>query len=733
MQVSFYNPTPFSGRVSVPIATPYAVAKSFPDVCTLELNGKEVLCRKQQSLGTHTTLFRAQVDLLPSQNHHAKIRPEPQDDEQFVWHPWVMDDPSKLIPKFFVGRVEAVPIAAPVQTKRPDEVEFRLKYRADFKRGTDIKKVTIECFITFASNSHVADFHAIITWSDPLDPAWDLEIFESISIRVGEYLKLDYGKHNKMATLRPIRDPANGDWVHIINKDSFNMVEGCTIPLHGRLLCFKNAPPLPGVQVDPADTETGMTPTDLELIQTSYIAEHYPIYGIASAETWDGHWLGHGNVAEALTDPVSEMARFVGQHEGNVNTEQPEGYYQDRILCCNKVPAGTGDQEDFNSTKGSLALRARDSRWLYYALHSVDCEFVRGYIHYEADGNPMDHEDHDDLQTWSMKAHWHAGISPYQFGKRTPKAWGEGESNLGWTPHDDQHRSMLNLQAVYALTGIPTLRVLIEHIAELDACNVRHRSHQAFGADRAAGRLSLCYAGFLPLFEEGSRPHIIFSQMLASLLKRIEDNWEGGKHDNPVKWLTLVSDARIYLKDPGGKLLPGAMIWQCGLAAIGFYAAFKQTGDNRWRDLCYELTRTVVRYGYRNSRPFNYVHVPDVVKGTSSTLIANPAYQAPGDVSQQGVPIPDEYYGAGYSEKNDQGNSILNVPGEHTGVDLWTFPAALIFAELETELNRDPEAGDLAAGIISHRTGNTLAESWRDAEWYAAVKPSVYAEATQVG
>ena len=75
--------------------------------------------------------------------------------------------------------------------------------------------------------------------------------------------------------------------------------------------------------------------------------------------------------------------------------------------------------------------------------------------------------------------------------------------------------------------------------------------------------------------------------------------WPGRKFVNDptrtMRVLGTVTDLRA-LRDPQGNAVPAMVVWEHGIAAPGLLAAYRATGDTRFRDLARHVCETIVRH-----------------------------------------------------------------------------------------------------------------------------------------
>ncbi len=170
----------------------------------------------------------------------------------------------------------------------------------------------------------------------------------------------------------------------------------------------------------------------------------------------DGRWGPWGIIPQShpsMDKPAAAISQWndhltrMSWLDGNMWTDPP--------LCCSPMPGATGDQEDFGATKGTAALHGFPS-WIEFAWTSVLWDATGRCAHHrEMNGLCIKPEDHPSCVFQNGRPHWNWGVSPDRL-KENPihVSWrANGPKGIEMTGHDDQHWSINNLCALYALTG----------------------------------------------------------------------------------------------------------------------------------------------------------------------------------------------------------------------------------------------------------------------------------------
>jgi hypothetical protein len=192
---------------------------------------------------------------------------------------------------------------------------------------------------------------------------------------------------------------------------------------------------------------------------------------------------------------------------------------------------------------------------------------------------------------WPGRTHWHEPTSPDRLGKPAPEPRFERH---GWSGKDREHWSSNYLGAYALLTGehwaIDELRV--ETQLYLGGQTVTPGvSTSGAGAPRGGGRteLAACWM-YLATGDE-------------ALLQRMRDRMRLVYH--PQWFGRELPDGKVrpmHVAAPDARMLQGKTRywtpWQDAMAAVGFAALHRVTGEPLARELADELALNVVRHGY---------------------------------------------------------------------------------------------------------------------------------------
>lgn len=257
-----------------------------------------------------------------------------------------------------------------------------------------------------------------------------------------------------------------------------------------------------------------------------------------------------------------------------------------------KDAGSTGDQYDFGVVKLSVVAASGLPSMLLEAEASVLQEACRPVHYFETDGSPVDPKAHPDWIVWSGRTHWHGEVSTDRLGKPVPVPRFESH---GWTGKDRQHWSSNHLGAFALLTGSHWARAELANEARLYLSGQTidpAKSTSGPGAPRGAGRTLL--AASWAYLATGD------AQLLERINQRLDKvhlpGWAGRELPEDK-----VRPFQICRPDP--RLLAGKCEywnpWQDALAAVGYAAAHRITGNENARLLAEALALNVLRHGWR--------------------------------------------------------------------------------------------------------------------------------------
>ncbi|MHC4921957.1 MAG: hypothetical protein ACYTKC_20515 [Planctomycetota bacterium] len=292
-------------------------------------------------------------------------------------------------------------------------------------------------------------------------------------------------------------------------------------------------------------------------------------------------WLSERSVRGAM---ARRHARFVqsSKHAG--------GPFHNFGLGLAKFAGQSGSQADFGVVKLTPVATTGLPSFLLEVELSVLQEACRPVHFLERDGSPVEVRNHPEWRVWTGRTHWHGSVSKDRLGKPCPEP---KYDTHGWTGKDRQHWSSNYLCAFYLLTGKHWALREIQNEVRLFMAGQLVDSGTPVddsGAPRGAGRAMM--AGCWLYLCTGD-PALL--QRLHDRMSKVhKKSWYGARFGaDKVRPMALHGPDRRYLGDKK-VWLP----WQDHLAALGFAAFWRMTGNEDARMLAEALAMNAVRYGW---------------------------------------------------------------------------------------------------------------------------------------
>jgi len=591
-------------------------------------------------------------------------------------HPWCRD----VVPQdAFDIDVDNISLGVPrpfLEYSEPGEQHFRLEYRNPPGLAMGINA---RVWLTFRHLSPVVEVTGFVAWSSRHDPRWERE-FNHIRLRTKHPLALDYSEpdgHPSAGKLPQSRD-ADGSWSYYL-ADRVGFVEGSAYPFVGRMLCGPSPAELQ--EINPFALPHGPEGQILQDLKNLTAAADGWAHGFS--DKWNGQLLAGRTIGAG--DPA---VCLIDRTPGSIFDERPSGLA--------KEPGRSGGQGDFAFVKSHRALLHGQARWVHGGLRTALSECLRGYLHFEANGDRLSTNRPISTVSWNSTVHWHTGLSPYQLDKLGPRTT---VANRGWQTADEEHDSANVFAAAYALTGNPVLRTIMQHRAEMDACEVRFIKDWGFGAPRAFGRRAQRMANFYTLAETNSDERQIWAQQLQQLALRCERTWRGGKAGGPIKILDYQLDPRVEIFGPDGKPLPGVKWWEHGLVVVGCVCA-AEAGFEDYKRIGGAVARSMVKYAYRKRGSQWFVPDADY-------------YPVPGQPQHPDLPQVTTVAEEGFSHPE------FDQLATHSTIEVWIFPAVLAFLRWFGPTDPDHARAMEIAKDYVRRYGKLNDEWW-------SINPQVY-------
>lgn len=483
----------------------------------------------------------------------------PADDRpslDFQHHQWVFDDLKDMIPS--IGIVSDDGTTSWMSFEHAREVESSPAHKK-IELGLIGGGMRATFWYILASHSPIVEIFGRIVWSDRKDPRNQRTISHLIW-RCPEYVAFDFAKRNGIGDM--IREGA--DWTCLLNREALVFVDGMGLPLSGRMLCADTS----DFPQDPATWSTSQG-RDFNSLMA---ATQGPIVGLC--HEWDGEWLATGRTPKLGSASVLAQAdwdAFVS------SMETYAGYFATRPWSLGQMPGQTGSQPDFGVTKGISAVTGMDARIPFVWRYSVHADILRGYTHFEADGQPVRSRNHPSWVTWSSTTHYNQGVSQDRLGKSLSFPFPSQTGRFQGV--DDEHMSRNFMAAYMMLSDDPLMESSVSFILETDASAYRFRyPNNGSGAARAQGRTIGAWAQLATAADEtASSGFLSLIARRAEISKTINTLHVNG----PMKVLAVGSpDGRKQVYNPDGSLGRWVSMWEHGLAMVGLYQALKVLPTN---------------------------------------------------------------------------------------------------------------------------------------------------------
>ena len=666
----------------VDVAIPITDALSLPEFCELAPHGFPAW--RGEHVGLHSTMFHIYVDMGPGETLTGNLQPasiQPSAAPQWSLSDWVAQASVGLIPQpvVFVGGEErrCGPVSfQEVESNRARKV-FHMRARMP---GTPL---VCDQWIYVYTHQDLVRFEMTLTNSDPRTSELSL-LLDGAWLESRQFVDLDYrtaqGMYYPLFQDFDPGHPTYGGWVQVLTGARY-MGRGEQIFLSGSILCQpgEGSPLLPL-----GYTAGGMTiPQSPMERYLALLAElNGPVKAVCT--DWDGKWLAFGMVPElpagatngGWDDADASAISFAGREQS------PRDLYVQRPRGLQRSAGSTGSQEDFAASKGGLGVTVGDPRFLHEVGYSTYELFARPFHHREIDGSPILTRNYPGLTTWSQLVH--CVTTQHTLGLNCPLPWSWPSND--WSGMDDEHRSQNNTNMMLALTGSHALRAVFKDLVEIDLAHVPGHT----GTPRAEGRLHMAWANMLMLLDDPFDRERLYAHTLTRL-QNLMNTWPGGAFlgdpSRPIRAMHVGSDPTF--REPNGNYVPAIIVWEHSIAAMGYYAAFRVTGDSRYFLMAREVSRMIVNHCV-------FQENGDWIAATAIRYLQG---------AQEGMALPQSSYYTG-------------SPDVHVSLNFWRwiYPAVLICRDLHGQ--EDPVLAARCDQIIAWHGGPV---NWAEAEWWAVL------------
>ncbi len=684
-QIRITNSASYPRKQWVDVAVPASDAAPLASLCRLDPHGW--IAVKGSAIGQHSRLFHVLATLGPGASVTGNLVSVSNDPAQIparTQSQWVTQAPFGMTPVPVVMDSSGVERRATNLTVSTVEDVCQARRVTRYRGRLAGTPLVFDGIVYVYHQQDVVKVELTFTNSDEryAGMSWDLG---GMWIESGEYLAVDW--RTRLGLPAPFQQVSSAShpsflrWVTLLSGPR-TMGRNEQIHFTGSYLCLPHGPPMTNTVVTAGPMST--TITEFDRIGNLIATFLGPVNAIHTG--WQGKWLGFGILPELphgttaggwnAANQSANAFRAMLQYPGDMYVQRPRGL--------NRNAATTGAQEDFGAAKGSLAAKVGDPRFIDEMAYSVHGElFLRPFHYREIDGSPFKQANHPSYQTWSQYVNCRTTGTTLGVACPLPYSWPYN----GWTSYDDQHRSQNNFHALLALTGDWSLRDTLDDLLQIDLTQVPNW----MDSPRAEGRLFMAWASMLLLLDSANDRTLLQNHM-GRRIATIQNLWLGRNFVNnpqrPIRAMSIGTDPTFL--DPQGVRIPAIIVWEHSIAAMGFYAAWRVTGDTRHRDMAREISKLIVN------------HCMFQQNGTWHACTAVRYLQG----AQEGQALPASSY-------------YLGSPDIHLPLDFWTWiaPAVLIC--------RDVNSADTALvarcnAILQNRAPNGPT-NWDQAEWWAVL------------
>jgi hypothetical protein len=237
-----------------------------------------------------------------------------------------------------------------------------------------------------------------------------------------------------------------------------------------------------------------------------------------------------------------------------------------------------------------------------------------------------------------------------------------------------------------ALTGSHALRQSQKDLLQVDLT----QQPGFVDSPRANGRLLMAWSEMLLLLDTDAERQTLIAHM-GNRVQALLNTWPGRAFVNdparPIRALAIGSSPTF--READGSAVPSIVVWEHSIAAMGFFAAWRATGDPRYEMLARETSKLIVNHC--------------IYQANGRYVAATVVRYLQGAQEGQALPASSYYEGS---------------PDVQVGISFWEwiFPAVLICRELHRTL--DPVLVARCDAIVQDRGAPT---TWQQAEWWAVL------------
>jgi hypothetical protein len=662
------------------------ISMGVPDSVASQYDGKNFIAKTEDGRAFKMRMRGKELfvnaDMHGNETITVAAIPDDQPAEPFMFSDWVTDEPAKVVPSFSIMtedglRKDSIPmvfwdgsLAKPraffqflnsndarlrvyIKTEIPD-ASLHIEGWLDVYSGQDAVPMVIRCSYGTVASERVLN-----------------KRFGSLSMYTGEKPVVDFRKQKGLR--ETIFRTDIGLWeTEIASPRAWWKAR--VIEVFGAILCLPSYDKL---------SEVLKIPENAKRFASLQAREQAPMAGIV--QLWDNNFLATKTVPQNPIGETNFVRTAYSQLLNRVNTFGDE--YNARAYAQPPNSGQTGDQPDFGISRGELVVTS-DQPWaLWDYRFSVQAWMLRPYAHKETDGSPVTAGRHPNTKLYNLAIDTRFGSDFLGF--PNPMPYSEF-----WTGSDNQHRSDNLLFAMYALTRDPSIEATIRDLLQCQLMEVKTWELYgppigSIGSPRGWGRplLSMAHAHSLGFTEAtaymNEMVNIMYNGASMMALPQTERHTVRTLSNNGGKYGWV---------DAQGQPIRAWVCWEEAIAAIGLWAVYRATKNEKAKYLAGEIGKTIAKHAF--------------FKAQDNKWYA--CYSVRWDTQNPGIPLPDSAYRLTARPEDNKDVFVY-------GMQQWMLPALRIFLRLETDGNNP----DIQRAVEIINFFGPMPRSYNDAAWWA--------------
>lgn len=602
--------------------------------------------------------------------------------EPFQFSDWVTDEPAKVVPSFSIvledgNQAHSIPMVfwdgnlakprAYFQFLSSNDTRLRVYIKTEIPEAS----IHIEGWLDVMSGQDAVPMIIRCSYGTVVSQPTLNKRFGSLSMFTGEKPVVDFRKQKGLQ--------------ETIFRSDLKMWEtqlasprlwwkARVIELFGAILCL---PPYEKL------AEVLAFPDNAKRFTALQAREQAPMVGMA--HVWDTEFLAMKKTPQS---PIGEPTFIKNAYAALLNRVNTFGdEYNARAYAQPPNSGQTGDQPDFGASRGELVVTGRQPWALWDYRFSVQAWMLRPYAHKESDGSPVTARRHPNTRMYNLAIDTRFGSDFLGFPNPIPY-------NEFWTGSDNQHRSDNLLFAMFALTRDPSIEATIKDMLQCQLMEVK--TWELYGAP--VGNIGSPRGWGRPLLSMAHAHSLGFTEATAYMNEMVNIMYNGASmmalpqtERHTVR--TLSNDGFKYgWVDAQGRQIRAWVCWEEAIAAIGLWAVYRATKNERAKYLAKEIGKTITKHAF--------------FKAPDNKWYA--CYSVRWDTQNPGIPLPDSAYTLTARPEDNKDVFVY-------GMQQWMLPAIRIFMRLEDNSN-DPA---FQRGLDIVNFFGPIPRSYNDSAWWA--------------